>query len=128
MRIIKYLPKTTAASTQYREIPGDDLAWLQSEMIRWLTIMGEMDQLHDEDSKWVLNQWWHKRSNKVHKGQQGPNTPCSVIAGILNNLLFKSPQQRDLTDKQMADIEYVSAVMAQVGDCQAVRFQIGLEQ
>jgi hypothetical protein len=129
MRIIKYIPKQAQARTQYREIPEDDLQWLQSQMIQWLAIMGEMDAEHSEDSKWVLTQWWHRRTDKVHRGQHGANTPCSVISGIIRNTMYKDPIQRDLTDKQMSDIEYISAIMAQVyADCQAVRFQIGFEQ
>lgn len=126
MRIIKYLPKVTTANTDYREIHADDQLWLQTELIRWQCLLGQMDQNHDSDSRWVRDQWWHKKSKKLHKGQQGPNTPCSVVAGILYNIMFKTPAQRDFTGKQMEDIEYISLAMAQMG-CEAVRFQIGLE-
>lgn len=127
MKVIKYIPKTTSARTEYREIDSEDYAWLQTQMIQWLTIMGQLDQKHDEDSKWVLSQWWHKKdSKKLHKGQEGPNTPCSTVCGILHNMLFKDQPQRDFSNKQMEDLEYVSLVVSQLGDCEAIRFQIGL--
>lgn len=128
MKVIRYIPKTTAARTEYREIDADDFAWIQEQLIRYLARMGEMDQLHDADTKWVLNQWWHRRTDKVHRGQHGQNTPCSMISGMINNIMFKDTPQRDLTDKQMSDLEYISAIMAQLGDCEAMRFQIGFTQ
>lgn len=128
MRIIKYIPKITNARTEYREITNEDAVWLQTELIRWLTVMSQLDQCRDDDSVWVRDHWWHRRTNKLHKGQEGPNTPCSLVGGVLNNLLFKEPQQRDFTNKQMEDIEYVSAILAQAyPTITAVRFQIGFQ-
>ena len=128
MKTIKYIPKITNARTEYREITDEDAIWLQTELIRWLTIISQLDQARDDDSVWVRDRWWHKRTDKLHKGQLGPNTPCSLVGGILNNLLFKTPQQRDFTNKQMEDIEYVSMILAQAYEsCTAIRFQIGFE-
>lgn len=127
MKIIKYIPKITNAGTEYRELDPDDLMWIQTQMVRWLSQMAELDQLRDEDSVWVRDNWWHKRSNKMHKGRNGPNSPCSVVGGILQNMMFKTPVQRDLTNKQMEDIEYISTVIgAAYKDCEPFRFQIGL--
>lgn len=126
-RIVKYLPKHTSAGTEYRECDPDDVLWIQMQLIRYVTIMGELDQNRDDDSKWVRDHWWHKRSDKVHKGKLGQNTPCSIISGIINNMMFKEPQQRDFTNKQMDDIEYVSAVMGTVYEgCLPIRFQISI--
>ena len=127
-RIIKYIPKHTGANTQYREITPEDQLWIQMQLIRYLTVMGGLDQARDEDSRWVREQWWHKRTDKVHRGTNGQNTPCSMVSGILNNMLFKPEPQRDFTDKQMEDIEYISAVMGQsYPGCEPVRFQIGYD-
>lgn len=128
MRIIKYIPKVTNAGTEYRECDPTDLAWIQEQLIRWLVIMGELDQSREEDAVWVRDQWWHKRSSKLHKGREGQNTPCSVVSGILQNMMFKQPAQRDLTNKQMEDIEYISAMLGAVYEgCSPLRFQIGFE-
>lgn len=127
-RIIRYIPKLTAARTQYREISDEDQAWLQVSMIEWLTKMAELDQSHDDDTKYFLAQWWHKKSKKLHRGQLGPNTACSTVGGMLNNLMFKATPQRDFSDKQMADIEHISHILSQAIDVPAIRFQIGFEQ
>ena len=126
MRIIKYIPKTTTARTEYREITQDDLLFLQGELIRWLAIMSELDQDPSEDAQWVLSNWWHKRNKKLHKGHNGLNTPASLVGGIVINIMFKEPVQRDLTNKQMEDLEIVSALLAAYRqDVTPVRFQIG---
>lgn len=129
MRIIKYLPKITSAGTEYREIDTDDMAWVQEQLIRYLTVMAELDQARDEDSKWVRDQWWHKKTKKLHQGKQGQNTPCSVVGGILSNMMFKENPQRDFSNKQMEDIEYISQVIGSVYQgCEPIRFQIGFSE
>jgi hypothetical protein len=123
-RIIKYTPKITSARTEYREIDPEDLTWLKSELIQWLSIMGELDMSRDEDSRWVRDQWWHKRTSTLPKGKEGQNTPCSFISGLINNLVFGS--QRDITDKQMDAIQNISSVMGGAySTCTQIRFQIG---
>ena len=55
------------------------------------------------------------------------NTPCSVLGGIVNNMMFKEPLQRDLSAKQMTDIENIFSAMAHFReDIKPIRFQIGL--
>jgi hypothetical protein len=127
VRTIKYIPKITQAKTEYREISEEDHAWLQLEMIEWLTKMAELDQSHDEDTRYFLDQWWHKKNRRLHKGQQGLNTPCSVIGGVLNNIMFKPQRQRDFSHKQMEDIEFISHILSQAIDVKAVRFQVGFQ-
>lgn len=125
-RIIPYFPKQTAAKTEYREIHDDDMNWLKSELIRYLSIMAERDLRSDSDNKWILNQFWHARTDKLHKGKYAEkfrqNTPCSLVGGLVNNLIFGS--QRDLTDKQMEDIEYISMALATIHDIDPIRFQL----
>ncbi len=126
MKTIKYLPKVTAAQTQYREIDADDSLWLQTELIRWQCLVGQLDQLHEVDMKIFRDYFWHYKTKRLHKGQHGPNTPCSTVAGIIHNIMFKQPQQRDLTDKQMEDIEWISGELHKFLDSEQIRFQIGL--
>lgn len=127
MRTIKYIPKVTAAHTQYREIDPEDQLWLQTELIRWLAVMSELDMCHDSDSKWVKDQWWHKRSATLPKGRLGQNTPASFVGGLLHNIMFGN--QRDLTDKQMDAIQNISHIISQAAEgCTGIKFQIGFCQ
>jgi hypothetical protein len=130
MRTIKYIPKATSARTEYREIDAEDQQWLQVELIRWLSLIGELDQTHDEDLRLFRDSWWHRKSKDLSKGQFGPNSPCSIIAGIVNNMMFKDKPQRDFTEKQMRDIEYISMTLSGIfpQGATAVRFQIGFSQ
>jgi hypothetical protein len=125
-KIITYIPKQTAARTEYREITPEDMAWIQQQFIRYLSLMAERDLNPSDDNKWILNDFWHKRTDKLHKGRIGDkyrqNTPCSVIGGLVNNLVFGT--QRDLTDKQMEDIQFVSMALATFLEVEPIRFQI----
>lgn len=126
MKIIRYLPKQTAAHTEYREVHPDDMQWLQQEFIKYLSLMSERDLNPSEDNQWIMDKFWHKRTDKLHKGKVNDkyrqNTPCSFIGGLVNNLVFGT--QRDLTSKQMEDIEFVSQALSTFLDVQAIRFQI----
>jgi hypothetical protein len=130
MRTIKYIPKATSAKTEYREIDGDDDLWIRTELIRWLALVGELDQTHDEDLRLFRDAWWHRKSKNLSKGHLGPNSPCSVVAGIINNMMFKETPQRDLTSKQMSDLELISQTLASIfpSSATAMRFQIGFSQ
>lgn len=127
-RVIKYIPKNTAAGTEYREIEEDDKQFILTSCIQALTVMSEYDTAasDDEDKKWVREQWWHKKDKRLHKSQNGLNTPCSVLGGIVHNMMFKTPLQRDLSDKQMKDLEMVFLLLSSVKEeIPSMRFQIG---
>ena len=125
MRIIKYIPKSTTAKTEYREIREDDLAWIKEQMLRWLAWMGELDTEHDSDLAALRDHWWHKKQKQIPKSRQGPNSPCSFVSGCIKNLIFG--EQRDLTLPQTEAIETISLWMAEVFDneFESIRFQIG---
>lgn len=126
-RVIKYLPKHTQAGTEYREIDEDDKQLILNTCIHILSKMAEFDRSRNTDDIWVRDQWWHKRTDKLHKSKTGPNSPCSVIGGIVYNMMYKDPQQRDLSAKQMEDLETITNSMASVfDDIEPFRFQIGL--
>lgn len=123
-RTIKYIPKNTQAQTEYREIDPEDMRWLQSELIRWMSRGNEMGQRRDEDSEYFHKQWWTRRTQTLPKGQYGPNSPASFLGGLVNNLVFG--QQRDLTSKQMDSIQNISMVFGTAfAGCSQIRFQIG---
>lgn len=128
-KIIKYIPKNTSAGTEYREIDEADKAWILQQCIRALSTMAEYDKksgTDNSDDVWIRDSWWHKKRKDLHKGKDGMNTPCSVLGGIVNNMMFKVPEQRDFSNKQMMDIENIFNAMAHFrDDIQPVRFQIG---
>jgi len=126
-RTIKYIPRNNQARTEYREISDQDRDFVLSELIKIMAIMAELDQLADEDTRWVRDQWWHKRTNKIRAGRNGSNSPCSMVGGLVYNFVYKQPVQRDLSDHQMADIEYITHILTQVYAVEAIRFQIGFE-
>jgi hypothetical protein len=87
--------------------------------------MAEADMAHDADSKWVRDQWWHKRSPNLPKGKLGQNTPCSFVGGLINNLVFGT--QRDITNTQMDAVQNISGILGEVYDsCTQIRFQISM--
>lgn len=124
LKTIKYIPKITSARTEYREIDPEDMAWLQTELMRWLANGAEISQRRDEDAEYFVKHWWCKRTQTLPKGQHGPNSPQSFIGGTVNNLVFG--EQRDLSSKQMDSIQNMSTVMGQAFEgCSQIRFQVG---
>lgn len=107
VKIIKYIPKVTSARTQYVDIDNDDMMWLQTELLRWLALLGEIDGHRNEDLRQVMKQWWYKRSASLPKGMNGQNSPLTFTAGLVNNLMFGT--QKDLSTKALDSIENISS-------------------
>ena len=114
IRTIRYLPKITSARTTYVDIDKGDMTWLQTELIRYLSVMGELSVSRNEDVRAVLKTWWEKRTATLPKGIHGQNTPRSFVAGLLNNLMFGS--QNNLSTIQMDAIQNITAIMVQFLD------------
>ena len=112
MKIIKYIPKITSARTQYVELDKQDMSWLQSELIRYLSVMGELDGNRNEDIRQIMRFWWYKRSKVLPKGNQGQNSPLTFTAGLVNNLVYGT--QNNLSTATMDGIEYVSSQIHQL--------------
>lgn len=106
IKIIKYIPKVTNARTQYVDIDKSDMLWLQSELIHWLSIMGEIEGHRNEDLRQIMKYWWYKRTGTLPKGHHGQNSPLTFTAGLVNNLVYGT--QRDLTTHTMDGIENIS--------------------
>jgi len=126
-RTVRYLPKTTSANTQYREITPEELAWVLSEVNHWGSLMN--NHLHTQDPDWSqLNRdWWTKRRKTLPKGQHGLNSPQSFCAGVIYNTMYKDPLQRDLSQHQCEGIEEISSVMSELSDsCTEIRFSQSL--
>lgn len=107
IKVIKYLPKITNAKTQYVDIDQQDMLWLQTELIRWLSLMGEIDGHRNEDLRQIMKAWWYKRSKTLPKGYHGQNSPLTFISGLVNNLMFGT--QHNLSTTVLDGIENVSA-------------------
>lgn len=106
-KVIKYLPKVTNARTQYVDIDKQDMLWLQTELIRWLSLMGEIDGHRNEDLRQIMRFWWYKRNKSLPKGYHGQNSPLTFVSGLVNNLMFGS--QYNLSTIVLDGIENVSA-------------------
>jgi CRISPR/Cas system CSM-associated protein Csm2 small subunit len=104
-RTIPYVPKITGAKTNYREISQEDHDWLINQMIKATIKMATLSNTINEDQKQVRDQWYRKRRSSLPRGRDGQNTPESMIAGILDNMLYGETPQRDFSDKQMDAIE-----------------------
>jgi hypothetical protein len=111
---INYDPKITSANTQYNKIDQTDMVWLQTELIRYMALMGELSKNRDRDIQNIINQWYSKRTATLPKSKNGQNTPESFISGLLNNLMFGN--QNDLSQIQMDALENISANMALIYD------------
>jgi len=99
--------------------------WLQMELIRWLSSVGELSQKKDADSKYVITQWWIKSSQTLPKGQNGPNCPYSFVSGMVNNLIFGT--QHDLTEKQMDALQNISMFTGSAFEaCSKIQFRMEL--
>lgn len=122
---IRYYPKHTAARTTYLELQDEDLSWLKTELIRWLSKMAESDINHDPMWKEVLALYWNKKTQSLPKSKTGPNSPNTFIAGLVNNIVFGT--QRDITERQMEGIRDIGNNLSQLwDDVDAIVFQIGL--
>lgn len=127
MRTIKYIPKTTSANTEYRELNEEDLNYVKERILKCLARMAELSVSHSEDHKLVMSDYWNRRRKTLPKRRDGENTPQSFIGGIANNLIFGT--QRDLSDRQMEGIEQVFGIMSALfpEEFEAVRFQVSFE-
>lgn len=126
-KVIPFIPKLTSAKTTYRELSESDRAWLLNEMLQWVVRMSTFSNTTNEDFKTFRNEYWRKRRSTLPKGRDGQNSPESMIAGILDNMLYSDNPQRDFTEKQCTAIEDVSKWMVAVDSkFSEVIFQIGL--
>lgn len=111
---INYDPKITSANTQYNKIDPIDMAYVHSQLIRYMALMGELSKNRDREVQNIINQWYKKRTQTLPKSNNGWNTPESFIAGLLNNLMFGN--QNDLSQTQMDALENISANMELIYD------------
>ena len=111
-RTIQYIPKHTAAKTEYREISDADLSWVLDQLAEYMVVMATLSTSKSELIQGIVNDFWRGRTNQLPKGKDGKNSPESMVGGILENFRYKKPTpQYNLTDKQCDAIEYISKWM-----------------
>lgn len=125
MRCIRYWPKNTASRANYVEISEEDRLWLISELTQWCLQIAEWECRDHPDRDYLLWQYWHRRRAGLPKSQWGPNTPHSLTAGLVWNMMFKPEPQRDFTEPQIRAIEDISRVCAVALEREEIRFQLG---
>ena len=126
-RTIPYVPKITGAKTNYREISEADHNWLIQSMFKALVKMGTLGNTTNEDHKAIRDQWYRKRRATLPRGRDGQNSPESMLAGMLDNMLYAENPHRDFSDKQCDSIEdlfkWLDAIFP--GEFDEVIFRIG---
>ena len=70
--------------------------------------MGTLSNSNNEDLRLLRDQWWRRRRSTLPRGRDGQNTPESMVAGILENMLYLDTPQRNFTAKQSDAIEEIS--------------------
>ena len=78
VRTIRIWPKQTAAKTIYYDISDEDSAYLYRWLMQFLCDMTEL-ATHDTDYQRI---WMRRRPGTFPRGQNGPNSLASMIAGI----------------------------------------------
>ncbi len=88
--------------------------------------MGTLSNSNNEDLKCLRDQWWRRRRNTLPRGRDGQNSPESMVAGILENMLYLDTPQRDFTAKQCEAVEEISNWINAVDadKFENIRFQI----
>lgn len=93
---IYYTKKITGAGTTYMNIEQQDLDTLISKLISLQSFMSELNLSTNKDIKEVVK--WYTKSTKTlpHNRIFGKyNSPCSFVAGVVNNLAFGN--QKDMS-------------------------------
>lgn len=78
VRTIRIWPKQTAAKTTYYDISEDDSAYIYRWLMQFLCDCTELATHHVEYQR----EWIKRRPGTFPKGQNGPNSLASMIAGI----------------------------------------------
>lgn len=107
-RTIQYLPKQTAAKTEYREISEADQSWLLGQLMEYMVVMATLTTNKSEDAQILIDKYWRQTDKELPRGRDGLNTPESLVAGILDNMLYAEARQKDFTAKQCAALENIS--------------------
>jgi hypothetical protein len=122
---ILYIPKITNANTSYREISENDKISLQFELIKYLVKFGELSSSSEADTKWIMQNYWLKKSSLLPRGRNGQNSPYSFISGVLGNIMIGT--QKDLTELQCDALEQISRLVSvSLEGFEEITFQVSI--
>jgi hypothetical protein len=99
MITIYYTKKITGAGTTYMNIDKEQQDTIVSKLISLQSFMNELSLSKNQDIKAVCK-WYNTPSKTLpyNRNFERYNSPCSFIAGMVNNLAFGS--QRDMSVTQ----------------------------
>jgi len=109
-RTVAVYPKSTGANTQYWDMDANDEAYIYKWMYRLLADIAERATYDAE----LQRDWFKRRPGVYPKGQQGPNSHASILAGICSAKLRDS--KKNLSTPQLDVVEQIMDVVAQYYD------------
>ena len=123
VRKIYYTPKTTVSHNVYITLEHEDYNWLITKLITMNSFMAELSLSSHRDVKDLIKYWTSSNTSLPFNSYlKKKNSPCSYVAGILNNVLFG--EQRDLSEIQ---VQYLQGIITQYqGFVDAVEADLGL--
>jgi hypothetical protein len=100
-RTIRIIPKHTGAATQYYDIDADSEAYLYDWMIKFLADITEV-ATHNPD---IQREYFQRKPKLFPKGQHGPNSFASMLAGIISAKLHNP--RHNLSEPVLESIELI---------------------
>ena len=110
-RTVTILPKVTAARTQYYDMSDEDTAYIYDWLIRFLADLTEL-ATHDEE---LRREWFRRQPRQYPKGQRGPNSTASMVAGIISAKLANP--KHNISDPQLEPLEHIFDMIETLYDC-----------
>ena len=106
-RTIPAYPKNTQAQTQYWDLDPDDEAYIY----RWLyRLLADITEHATYDTE-LQRDWFRRRPGMYPKGQNGPNSHASILAGICSAKLRDA--KKNLSTPQLDVVEQMMDIVAQ---------------
>ena len=106
-RTIPAYPKNTQAQTQYWDLDPDDEAYIYRWLYRLLADITE-HATHDAE---LQRDWFRRRPGVYPRGQHGPNSHASILAGICGAKLRDA--KKNLSTPQLDVVEQMMDIVAQ---------------
>jgi hypothetical protein len=109
-RVVPAYPKHTTADTQYWDLDAEDEVYIYNWLYRLLADITERATYDVE----LQRDWFKRRPGTYPKGQNGPNSHASILAGICSAKLRDA--KKNLSTPQLDVVEQMMNVAAQYYD------------